>query len=172
MMAAIWKHAQRVIVWLGPGSENSKLALSTLEGLGAKSTTNKHTVPEPDLLEPDSWELPDNLDNTSRSIFQLLDYNWFNRVWTVQEVRLANEHSIIKCGKDQILWSHFCKGIQAFWDQMLPIYPRASRNLALTIRQPVRRHELCQHQRHISDGHETQLQRSQGYDICHAESFT
>uniref|UniRef100_A0A0B7K7P8 Heterokaryon incompatibility domain-containing protein n=1 Tax=Bionectria ochroleuca TaxID=29856 RepID=A0A0B7K7P8_BIOOC len=118
-MATIYKEAARVVVWLGPESESSTLAIKTLAFLGQQivMTMDKWTFTAPGATEID-WcynRTPLPYDKkTWRAINSLLQRSWFSRVWIVQEIQLAKD-AILRCGHDEIAWVEFRRAILALW---------------------------------------------------------
>lgn len=111
-MAAIYTLAKRVVIWLGPDSHNSGLAMSTMSYLGSQIT----------LCESDRWFATPDAEHVDwyrstvslpydpdvwQSILDLLNRPWFERLWVTQEVHLANEHSLVCCGLDEVIWERF-----------------------------------------------------------------
>jgi hypothetical protein len=103
-MGQIYRLAQRVIAWIGPEYENSKLAMSKLEYLGRQvELTSKGSwrVNAPKCLEP-TWSrtsvaLPYD-DEIWEAIRCLVMRPWFRRLWVWQEAKLSNDYSVIQCG--------------------------------------------------------------------------
>jgi hypothetical protein len=130
-MADIYRIADRVIAWLGPEADNSKHALATLEFLGKQSvlTLDEWIFSAPGATET-AWcmskcRLPyDQL--TWLAIHTLLLRSWFERVWVVQEIQLANCSAVLKCGGDEISWTHFRYAVVLLW-QKESIPPAISR---------------------------------------------
>ncbi|KAK0641412.1 heterokaryon incompatibility protein-domain-containing protein [Cercophora newfieldiana] len=113
-MGSIFSLAQRVVVWFGPGSASSRLALSTLEDLGRKvvSTKEYYICPHPDEVpEMPCWSLTDMVppysEATWHALGELMSRPWFQRMWVVQEVQLGSRGSIVQCGRDSIQWQPF-----------------------------------------------------------------
>jgi hypothetical protein len=107
-MREIYKCANRVVVWLGLSSENSALALSTLEHIGKQvEVTRDYTnLPSPDCTEPQLFstvELPFD-KGVWQAILNILERPWFERVWIVQEIQLGSSTSMVHCGEYQISW--------------------------------------------------------------------
>jgi len=118
-MGHIYQLASRVLVWLGPESNNSNLALSTLKYLGTQVEVTRgfHFVPSPNCTEFEWFHstmsrmtLPYD-DDTWQAINDLLGSSWFERLWIIQEIQLANRNSILLCGTDEIPWSLFRRAI-------------------------------------------------------------
>ncbi|GAB7335465.1 hypothetical protein MBLNU13_g07826t2 [Cladosporium sp. NU13] len=103
-MGQIYRLAQRVIAWIGPGYENSKLAMLKLAYLGRQvELTSKGSwrVNAPKCLEP-TWSrtsvaLPYD-DEVWEAIRCLVMRPWFRRLWVWQEAKVANDYSVIQCG--------------------------------------------------------------------------
>ena len=118
-MGDIFKMAERVIVWVGPSTNNSQLAMQTLSYLGRQvvSTTDRRRAPAPDAVEKtwfdSSVRLPFD-DSIWRAINNLLQRPWFERLWVVQEAHLARWGSFL-CGEDQIDWITLRYAILALW---------------------------------------------------------
>ncbi|CZR51234.1 uncharacterized protein PAC_01109 [Phialocephala subalpina] len=124
-MAALYKMAYRVIVWLGPESADSKLALSTIANLGSQVECSEDIsayFPIPGREEPTLvWkDFIASLDEHWAALDHLLQRQWFSRLWVMQEIRLANRRAIVQCGGEQIKWSYFSRAFLSIWDQHLP----------------------------------------------------
>lgn len=102
-IADIFRSAWRVIVWLGEASHDSGLAMKTLQYLGEQLEISQerwnHVLPH--AREPE-WaskhvKLPygDAEWASLRSLFARL---WFERLWVMQEIALANPAAIVQCG--------------------------------------------------------------------------
>ncbi|KAF2501347.1 HET-domain-containing protein [Lophium mytilinum] len=116
-MANIYKSAERVIIWLGPEADNSKLAINTLDYIAAQVEFTKDscamrspTAKEPDWYDPDCV-LPYD-DRTWLAVQELLTRSWFSRVWVWQEAHLANKHALVQSGHDTILWSRLSRAVR------------------------------------------------------------
>jgi hypothetical protein len=114
-MKDLYKHADRVVVWLGPYSRSGALALSTLEHIGKQfENAGDMLFPAPNATEPE-WYRPEHSlpydEDTWQSIYELLIRPWFDRVWIVQEIQLANPKAIIQCGTEQVPWYFFRRGV-------------------------------------------------------------
>jgi len=98
-MKDLYKQADRVVVWLRPTSTSSALALSTVEHIGKQvEFAGNKLLPAPNAAEPEWYRAPHSLpydEDTWHSIYELLIRPWFDRVWILQEIQLANPKAII-----------------------------------------------------------------------------
>jgi hypothetical protein len=119
-MSSIYNNASQVIVWLGPSSHNSALALQTLERIGNSVT---HSPERKTMREkPGSW--PANLKHDTEAltshadcwfaIKDLLTREWFSRLWVFQEIVLAQKASLV-VGENCIDWLISILGLQWIW---------------------------------------------------------
>jgi len=115
-MADIYRLADRVVVWLGPGDAGGGEALSLLGHIGSQIEVDwdltrmrcaEHGEP--------SWadrNVPARLEGGEfRAIHDLVNRSWFERLWVRQEIGLANERAIIMCGTEAIDWWQFSNAI-------------------------------------------------------------
>jgi hypothetical protein len=94
-MGDIFRRAKKVIVWLGPASENSDHAVSLIHNL-------KDLASEED----------------GSAVKDLLARPYWSRLWIVQEVILARD-ILVLCGSSMTSWSRFedfLKGDFLFWN--------------------------------------------------------
>ena len=109
-MGEIYKAADRVVVWLGPESKKSSLAISTLDYLGRQIVLFRsfRFARAPDTTETEIWSRPTfqlpYSDVTWQAIRDFFKRPWFERVWIVQEIQLASSKSILMCGPDILSW--------------------------------------------------------------------
>ena len=114
-MGDIYQSARQVLIWLGPNSHDSALAIETLNSLGQKIVVDWEAVSlQPKALVDADWtnlniSLPYD-ENTWRSINAFLRRSWFKRLWVWQEVLLALRAEI-HCSYDSIDWHTFCQAI-------------------------------------------------------------
>ena len=119
IMGNIFRLAVRVIIWLGPEADDSNIAMEVLAEFGPNvyvnwsTKTYETTSPEPDgVLEAKLYKH----GRFSIALSRLFARPWFERLWVVQEVRLANTETLVKCGSLTIPWEIFLRGImQAGW---------------------------------------------------------
>ncbi|KAF2866072.1 heterokaryon incompatibility protein-domain-containing protein [Massariosphaeria phaeospora] len=115
-MGDIFRLAQSVVVWLGPSSQDSSLAIRTLRHLGQQIeyTKKNQWVPAPSRTEKNWWKshkVPYD-GETWQAIINLMLRPWFERLWTVQEIQLANRHATFHCGSDRIQWYHLRRALR------------------------------------------------------------
>ncbi|KAI1387256.1 HET-domain-containing protein [Hypoxylon trugodes] len=121
-MSLIYQFARRVVAWLGPASLNSQLALSTLDYLGrqVECTRDDWMFPAVDC-EQLYWYCPEVSLPYKHEVWDAIaDFPlrpWFKRLWIVQEIHLGSAKSIVQCGHDEILWSHFRRAILSINDK-------------------------------------------------------
>ncbi|KAL3599811.1 hypothetical protein FPOAC2_04039 [Fusarium poae] len=92
-MAKIYAKASRVIVWLGEAAASSDQALEEIR-IAAVTNPAIHKT------------------NHQQAILKLLERQWFQRIWVLQEVAAAR-HVLIKCGPTEIDGYAFCLGLSA-----------------------------------------------------------
>ncbi|KAJ4153022.1 hypothetical protein LMH87_009533 [Akanthomyces muscarius] len=94
-MVDIYPRAQRVLAWLGPDSVDVSYAMRALDFLGSQviTTVDNSTIFAPEATER-QWDhrtvLPYDR-GTWMGIAQLLNRDYFKRLWVVQEIQLARE---------------------------------------------------------------------------------
>jgi hypothetical protein len=111
-MTHIYKHAHRVVVWLGEGSRDSEHALATLEHIARQleSTKSGCVIAAPDATEPRMWrnDHPPAFDRqTWQAVQAFVERPWFYRVWCWQEINLGGRNALLQCGNDMISWRDF-----------------------------------------------------------------
>jgi len=96
LMNMIYAFAPRLTIWLGPGSDDSTLAIEWLVDLGSGSPYNKMPI----------------LDRKDLMALQnLLSRPWWTRIWIIQELVAGGmgckqKHITVRCGKDSVLWTN------------------------------------------------------------------
>ncbi|KAL2064409.1 hypothetical protein VTL71DRAFT_4903 [Oculimacula yallundae] len=115
-MGSIYSNARQVIVWLGPGGDDSALALQTLGRIGSDVRYDRATYSV--LSAEGSWaaKIRDNKKALQAeipswvAISKLLRRDWFSRLWVFQEVTLAKA-STIHAGESFLDWEKFRCGM-------------------------------------------------------------
>ncbi|KAJ4372265.1 hypothetical protein N0V83_004039 [Neocucurbitaria cava] len=101
-MSEIYKKATRVIVWLGPTTEHSRMCKQWLEAIDklipTMQSANKITIGSPEynpnwrlLILRDTFSSPETDAIWAASIGKFWNHTWFRRGWIVQEFLLARE---------------------------------------------------------------------------------
>ncbi|KAJ9654442.1 hypothetical protein H2198_006522 [Neophaeococcomyces mojaviensis] len=128
-MADIYKNAYRVVVWLGPGTQQSAQAMQILHVIALAVIINRDSFRiegsrHPPSVRSDEQYLehcgdPGKPFNFHMSQFdcvgQLLNRSWFERLWIWQEIRFAASTSVIQCGSETMLWNEFRDAIYALF---------------------------------------------------------
>jgi hypothetical protein len=92
-MARIYSEVKNVLVWLGPDPDDiGKESFEFAHHLATDPSTQ-------DTVLQDSWAL----DRESRCLRELSSFDWFYRMWTMQEIGLAS-HATFLCGSSRIDW--------------------------------------------------------------------
>ncbi len=101
MMSHIFSKAKFVAIWLGPHADDSQLAIPLLEEV-AKGKMSKKRI-----------RAITNAD--SAALQTLFKRGYWNRLWVVQEVFLAQEIWVY-CGSSQLPWDAYEAASDAFWE--------------------------------------------------------
>lgn len=120
-MTSIYKHAYRVVLWLGIGGLDHYKALNAMDYIGRQVAVTRNDIKfeAPNSTEMD-WHIPSVKvadDETMKAIKVLASMDWFKRLWIVQEACLANPvTSVIQCGSLAIPISIFWTSIYVIWE--------------------------------------------------------
>lgn len=119
-MGSIYRNASQVIVWLGPSSHNSDLALQTLSRIG----DDVIHLPEQGLTKEKlgGWVATLHKDTKALkyhadwwiSIKDLITREWFSRLWVFQEIALAQKATLV-VGGIRLDWKIFALGLEWVW---------------------------------------------------------
>lgn len=117
-MPDIYSSAAKVVVWLGPASDDSTLAIQTMDNIGSRIQADwlvgGVTAVAPNHLDPWSDEFYQDINLREQvllSIRNLLRRSWFERLWIWQEVCLATHEIEILCGFDTLPYESFCNAV-------------------------------------------------------------
>jgi hypothetical protein len=119
-MGSIYSNAKQVLVWLGPSSDNSSLALETLYKLSEGIDFNKMEYRMD--YKPGGWAVQIEYNSEPlksyaqnwAAIQDLLRREWFSRLWVFQEIGLAAQGAIV-VGHDSLDWNHAMVGLYWIW---------------------------------------------------------
>jgi hypothetical protein len=136
LMRFIYKHANRVLVWLGNDPEREAIpAFSVLCGIASSVTLGGHPIGKPSynsngvssqsIPHIPGYDTPPSVDSSLWvAVASLFDNPWFWRVWCIQEVALASSALVI-WGECEIAWRWLglaAVRIQAAFYQILQRY--------------------------------------------------
>lgn len=109
-MAEIYRRAACVIVWLGPEHDGSTSAMEILRDLGENLTMDwETTVIKYSDSFGDKLNILRNSASLKTSIARLVERDWFQRIWVLQEVFLSRRCSVF-CGPSQVKYDTFMRG--------------------------------------------------------------
>lgn len=94
MMNRIYMRASELVIWLGPPSFDSDLAIQSILEIGSGSPYDKLGT-----IQDDVWQ----------AIQSLLERPWWKRIWIVQELTMGAAatkvgQAAIYCGQAHVLW--------------------------------------------------------------------
>lgn len=109
LMADIYSLAKKVVVWLGPESHDSSIALDCIEMLDSKVDINWKSDLVAYTTDGEShWaDLTEYLRLDECQFEALLNFfvrPWFSRLWIWQEVRLAASPPVVMLGTREVSW--------------------------------------------------------------------
>lgn len=109
-MGEIYSSATRVLVWLGPESPDSDLAMKLVDQLGKvlqfDPLSEAFTLKWNGAAESDWVKVAEPVpydEAEFRALQNLFARPWFERLWVVQEV-LNSTEAIVVCGRQQTSW--------------------------------------------------------------------
>ncbi|KAF2649712.1 HET-domain-containing protein [Lophiostoma macrostomum CBS 122681] len=119
-MADIYSLAAHVVVWVGPEADESGLALTTLEDMGnqVEVFSDLRRSRAPRSREADWWSASIQLpfpEKTWSALLAFIRRSWFQRVWVLQEIRLASSASVV-CGEVSVSAAAMIKAILVLGD--------------------------------------------------------
>lgn len=107
-MPDIYTQAKHVVLWLGPESYNSTLAMKAIDDIGSKIAVDwgldRIRTTSANGSDPTSKAFLDDLRRWPEiwlAFRDLLDRPYFRRLWVLQEIYLAKERAQIVCGSQQ-----------------------------------------------------------------------
>ena len=119
-MGQIYRRAARVVIWLGPESDNSSLAIRTLQRF-TKDLTDEYVFDpsKPQYRKEFSraetlrynqkrWHTENNLKGSFPAIHALLGRPWFTRLWVYQETQLTTD-GLVVAGFDTMPLTEFIR---------------------------------------------------------------
>ncbi|KAE8153052.1 hypothetical protein BDV25DRAFT_137293 [Aspergillus avenaceus] len=132
-MRTIYGQAGHVVIWLGPSSDDSELALQeirlaaerrgkeehsqsgrgVMERVGAFTDDSVQEGDDEGVVEPEQVQIKLSLERRriSTAVWRLLRRAWFRRVWILQEIYAARS-TIVMCGSAKVPSYTFCLGVE------------------------------------------------------------
>lgn len=110
LMKAIYETAEQVLVWLGPSSEDSDVAMDFVDEMTDAERNDEGIMPDDDdedaAIERNvAWLRASLADPKSarkwRALARLFLRPWWKRVWIRQEVAVASDVQVL-CGNDRL----------------------------------------------------------------------
>ena len=103
MMRDVYVSAHKVLVWLGPSTKDSDLAMDTIAPLEeAIGVLPQSRFAQDDILS----RLPDQDDPFWPALMDLYKRPWYDRLWVLQEAILAKDIEVL-CGNRSTTWAAF-----------------------------------------------------------------
>ena len=117
LMGIIYERATRTLVWLGQAADDSDLAMDNLSELRTyMQTQNQDELEHYGITDPSAilqyHGLAAQTDPIWSGVQALFERRWFYRLWTLQEIVLAQDPTII-CGGKCIDWTVLPSFVQA-----------------------------------------------------------
>ncbi|KAF7875079.1 hypothetical protein EAF04_002251 [Stromatinia cepivora] len=104
LMGEIYSMAKPVLIWLGESFEGSDEAFISMSKIAVTGETGN--------------EITEEVSQTMFSFYiQLVEKEWFTRLWTIQELVLANQDPLVGCGFTWTTWSLLLKA----WEKVAMI---------------------------------------------------
>ena len=132
MMSSIYKTSGNIIVWLGPGSSDSDLAIELLEAYGTSyRAEHAEFCDSTDAITATTWRTmaqirmetnykrcrsyhranDDILDAIAVPRYNLFDRPFWRRLWIIQELCMGHANMPIVCGERVTQWRHIRDGV-------------------------------------------------------------
>ena len=107
MMKEIYARSSRLFVWLGPGSEESRITLQTIDRAG-RVLHGIFQVPDHRALSSEEYYargFPKPDKKAWGAVFDLFENPYFQRVWVQQEIVASKLYGVVlQCGEISIPW--------------------------------------------------------------------
>lgn len=116
LMGDIYHKALRVVAWLGHEYDGSDLAIESLKKIRLPVPVSHSRFVNMNGSEGailSSGTVSDWTGNTWAHINQLVDRDWFKRVWITQELVLGSD-IVIMCGETEMDWDHFFEALTIY----------------------------------------------------------
>jgi len=120
LMSMIYRGATDVLVWLGPESEDSRLAAAFISTLTAVLSSLDAAAKGSVLLLQEQSGIPPADDPRWMALLRLICRPWFERIWVQQEIILASS-VLMACGHAWISWHDLASLVKDIYDNQLYI---------------------------------------------------
>ncbi|KAF2245508.1 HET-domain-containing protein [Trematosphaeria pertusa] len=117
LMTRIYQKCRQVIIWLGMGDHWTPDAFALVPKLVRASRILGRPV-SIHKLHPSQWEqlgLPREHEAVYKHFQNLINREWFTRIWTVQEAAVCSKATIV-CGEFAVDWDDFLMGVRCIQD--------------------------------------------------------
>jgi hypothetical protein len=114
-MGDIYRRAQQVVVWLGPGNDDSKFALELLDDRGSKVEFDGGKTREKLANGREGTDTVNLSQREMDALLSLFNRSWFDRLWVRQEIYLGKQNAILTAGHERIPWKHFSNCALWIW---------------------------------------------------------
>lgn len=118
LMKAIYEHAKQVLIWLGPASADSDIAMDLIDEITDADSEFDSAESESIVLQRWSAQLQASLENPDdhhkwQALASLFDRPWWRRAWIRQEVAVASDAWVL-CGDDRLQsWTTMIQAMEA-----------------------------------------------------------
>ncbi|KAI2628486.1 heterokaryon incompatibility protein-domain-containing protein [Hypoxylon sp. NC1633] len=115
LMGRIYHGASNVVIWLGSDTPNHTIASAFSILTSVRQLCDRFGW-DVDLMQLaryhvlEDYGLPDIVDESWKSVRDLVERPWFSRTWIIQEVVLARR-AYLHCGDSSIPFADFCVGL-------------------------------------------------------------
>ena len=123
-MFTIFKHAQRVLIWLGVPKPRTAQVFEALTKMKATQLLQKVNAPQFSQYRLDAQTpfVPDMCSNCHAEFASGIDefsaFPWFRRTWVRQEIFASNAATLL-CGPLEFSWSEFVCHIRIFAERLI-----------------------------------------------------
>jgi hypothetical protein len=117
LMTRIYQECRQVVIWLGTGDFRTANAFDLVPKLVRASQILGGPVSQ-HKYHPSQWEklgLPREHEQVYKDFQNLINREWFTRVWTVQEAAVCRK-AIVGCGNSIVDWDDFLIGVRILQD--------------------------------------------------------
>lgn len=121
-MGRIFSIAEHVVIWLGPGDDDSDKAFDMIHQIvpfvdfdwDTGRLRSRMSCPDEEKHWGDILAYLPFEDRELNTVLDLFERPYFNRVWVRQEIALAKSATVC-CGDKQTDWAHFCTFSRCLW---------------------------------------------------------